>query len=80
MDIKLARSELNKKAKAIDLKKIEQMISKDGSSILYLDRENTHKDLLALQEHFEQSGKNFYMREVRFGLSDDEYAYEIHIL
>ncbi len=80
MDIKIARSETNKKPKKIELKKLEQMVDKDDSVILYLDRENSHKDLLALQEHFEHSGKNFYIREVRFGLSDDEYAYEMHIL
>ena len=56
------------------------MVEKEGSVILYFDRENSHKDLLALQEHFENEGKSVYMREVRFGLAENEYMYEVHIL
>lgn len=80
MDLKIARSEHDTKPKKIELKKIEEMVMKEGSLILYFDRENSHKDLLALQDHFENEGKSFYMREVRFGLADNEYMYEVHIL
>jgi hypothetical protein len=80
MELKTARSNTNKKPKKIELKKIEDMVSKEGSVILYFDRENSHKDLLALQEHFENEGKSVYMREVRYGLADNEYMYEVHIL
>jgi len=80
MDLKIARSEHDAKPKKIEVKKIEEMVSKDGSAILYFDRDNSHKDLLALQDHFEGEGKSFYMREVRYGLSDNEYMYEVHIL
>lgn len=80
MELKLARSENDAKPKKIDLKKITEMVEKNNSSILYFDRENSHKDLLALQDHFEKEGKSFYMREVKFGLSANEYMYEVHIL
>lgn len=80
MELKLARSEQDNKPKKIDLKKITEMAEKTNSLILYFDRENSHKDLLALQEHFENEGKSFYMREVKFGLSANEYMYEVHIL
>jgi hypothetical protein len=56
------------------------MVAKDGSAIIYFDRDNSHKDLIALGEHFENSEKSFYMREVRYGLNDNDYMYEVHIL
>ncbi|MDD4855339.1 MAG: HP0268 family nuclease [Pseudomonadota bacterium] len=80
MELKFARTELDAKPKKVDLKKITEMVEKNNSLILYFDRENSHKDLLALQDHFEGEGKSFYMREVKFGLSASEYMYEVHIL
>ncbi|MCX6061785.1 MAG: hypothetical protein NT103_06010 [Campylobacterales bacterium] len=80
MELKFARTELDSKPKKVDLKKITEMVEKNNSLILYFDRENSHKDLLALQDHFEGEGKSFYMREVKFGLSASEYMYEVHIL
>ncbi len=80
MELKIARSEQKSKPKKIDVKKIEEMVKKDGSVIMYFDRENSHKDLLELQDHFENEGNSFYMREVRYGLAENEYMYEVHIL
>lgn len=80
MELKIARNEQDQKPKKIDLKKIEETVEKTGSAIFYFDRENSHKDLLALQDHFEGEGRSFYMREVRYGLADNEYMYEVHIL
>jgi allophanate hydrolase subunit 1 len=80
MDLKLARTELKSKAKAVTLKKVEEMVAADDSVIIYFDRDNSHKDLLALQDHFEAQGKSFYMNEVKFGLSEEEYLYEVHVL
>lgn len=80
MELKIARSELNKKPKKIELVKLEEMVKKEESVILYFDRENSHKDLLALQDHFENEGKSVYMREVRYGLAENEYMYEVHVL
>ena len=80
MELKIARADVKSKAKKIEVKKIEDMVKKEGSAIIYFDRDNSHKDLLALQDHFENEGKSFYMREVRFGLAENEYMYEVHIL
>jgi len=80
MDLKLARTDLNAKPKKIDLAKIEEKVSKEDSVIFYFDRENSHKDLLALQDHFEAEGKSFYMSEVKYGLSDNDYMYQVHIM
>ena len=80
MELKIARSEHPGKPRKIDLKKINDMVEKEESVILYFDRDNSHKDLLELLDKFESMGKSFYMREVRYGLSDSEYMYEVHIL
>jgi len=80
MDLKFARTEINVKPKKAELSKIEAMAEKDDSVILYFDRENSHKDLLELQDHFEAKGKSFYMSEVKFGLADNEYMYQVHIV
>ncbi len=80
MELKLARVELDAKPKKTDISKIEAMLNKKGSLILYFDRENSHKDLLELQDHFEEMGKSFYMKEVKYGLADNEYMYQIHII
>ncbi len=80
MELKVARSEQKAKPKKIDVKKIDDMLVKDGSVIIYFDRDNSHKDLLALQDHFENEGSSFYMREVRYGLAENEYMYEVHIV
>lgn len=80
MELKIARSEITKKPRKIELSKVEEMVAKTGSQIFYFDRENSHKDLLALQEHFENEGRSVYMHEVRYGLAENEYMYEVHIL
>ena len=80
MELKIARSEQKAKPKKIDVKKIEEMVEKDGSAIIYFDRDNSHKDLLELQDHIENGGNSFYMREVRYGLAENEYMYEVHIV
>jgi hypothetical protein len=80
MELKVARAELKDKPKKIDLKKIEDIVEKQESAIFYFDRDNSHKDLLALQDHIEGSGKSFYMKEVKFGLLESEYMYEVHII
>lgn len=80
MDLKFARTELDAKPKKADISKIEESVEKNGSVIFYFDRENSHKDLLELQDYFEEKGKSFYMNEVKFGLSDNEYMYQVHII
>ena len=80
MDLKIARTDLNAKPKKIDLAKIEDKVAKEESVIFYFDRENSHKDLLALQDHFEEEGKSFYMSEVKYGLAESDYMYQVHIM
>lgn len=80
MELKLARTELNAKPKSISLEKIEAAIEKDGQKIFYFDRDNSHKELIALVEHFEEKGLSVYHRTVKYGLDENDYMYEIHIL
>lgn len=80
MELKFARSEVDVKPKKAELSKIELAVEKEDSVIFYFDKDNSHKDLLELQDHFEAKGKNFYMSEVKYGLSDNEYMYQVHII
>ncbi|CZE47115.1 HP0268 family nuclease [Campylobacter geochelonis] len=80
MELKLARTELDKAPKNIAIEKIEEDLEKSGQKIYYFDRENSHKDLIALIEFFEKKGLSVYHRTVKYGLDDNEYMYEVHIL
>jgi len=80
MELKLARTELTAKPKTIKLEKIEAQLAEEKALIMYFDKENSHKDLVALVEHFEEKEYSVYFKEVRFGLSEDEYLYEMHML
>lgn len=78
MKMKLARTTLKAKPKIVDIKKLEEELSK--KSIFYFDKENSHKDMIELIEYFEAKNYSVYMREVKYGLDDNEYIYEVHIV
>jgi hypothetical protein len=78
MKLKLARASVTSKPKVIEIDKIEEDLEK--KSIFYFDKENSHKELKSLIEYFEEKAFSVYMREVKFGLNDDEYLYEVHIV
>ncbi len=78
MKMKLARTTIKAKPKVIELEKIEEQLP--NKSILYFDKENTHKDIMAMIEHFEAKGYSVYMREAKYGLTDGEFVYEVHIV
>ena len=78
MKLKLAKNTLRAKPKVIELEKIEEMLPQ--KSIFYFDRDNSHKDMKSLVEYFEDRDYSVYMREVRYGLNDDEFIYEVHIV
>lgn len=80
MDLKFARTDVSSKPKKADVAKMEASVEKEESVIFYFDKDNSHKDLLSLQDHFEEKGKSFYMSEVKYGLSDGEYMYQVHII
>jgi HP0268 len=80
MELLFARNELNEKPKKVQLDKIKEDLKKDGQKIFYFDRDNSHKDMMALVDALEADGNNVYFREVKYGLADDEYMYEVHAL
>lgn len=80
MDILLAREELTAKPKKVKLEKLLESLSKAEEEIFYFDRENSHKDMMAIVDKIEAAGYTVHFREVKYGLSDDEYVYEIHAL
>jgi hypothetical protein len=80
MELKFARTEIDQKPKKAEVSKIESQLEKEDNIIFYFDRENSHKDLLELQDYFEAKGKSFYISEVKYGLSDNEYMYQVHII
>ena len=78
MKLKLARTTMKAKPKNIELKKLEEDLA--TKSIFYFDKDNTHKEMIELIEYFEEKGFSVYMREVKYGLDDNEYIYEVHIV
>ncbi|KAA6224950.1 MULTISPECIES: HP0268 family nuclease [unclassified Campylobacter] len=80
MELKIARNLINEKPKTISLEKIEEAVEKEGQKFFYFDRDNTHKQLIALVEHFSKKGLSVYHRIVKYGLDANDYMYEVHIL
>ena len=78
MKLKLARTTLKAKPKTIELSKIEEQLS--DKSIFYFDKDNTHKDIMALIEYFDEREYSVYMREIKYGLTESEFTYEVHIV
>ncbi len=80
MDILLARKELTDKPKKVTLSKLKEEVKNAEDKIYYFDRENSHKNMMSLVDSFENEGYNVYFREVKYGLADEEYMYEVHIM
>jgi len=80
MELLLARKELSEKPKKIQLDKVQEELKELGEKIFYFDRDNSHKDMMALVDALEDAGLNVNFREIRYGLSDEEYMYEVHAL
>jgi hypothetical protein len=80
MKLKLAKEKLDGKSKEITDKEIESALKEKGSVIFYFDQENPHKDLVSLVEKFEDKGYSVYLKEVKYGLDENDYIYEVHIL
>ncbi|CAI8210376.1 MAG: HP0268 family nuclease [Sulfurovum sp.] len=80
MELLFARNELNEKPKKVKLEKVKEELAKDQNKMFYFDRDNSHKDMMALVDALEEEGFNVYFREIKYGLADEEYMYEVHSL
>jgi len=78
MELKLAKSSIDAKTKKITLEDIEKNLNKER--FFYLDKENEHKNLIALQEHFEEKGYSVYIKEAKYALGELDYIYEVNIV
>ena len=80
MKLKLAKQHIDDEVSTVSLKEIEALLKEKESVILYFDQENAHKDLVALVEKFEDKDYSVYLKEVKYGLDENDYIYEVHIL
>ena len=80
MELKIARSEINGKGKPVRLEKLIEEVKREQNKIFYFDKSNSHKDLMEAVEKFEAEGFSVYFNEIRYGLDDDDYMYQAHIL
>ena len=80
MDILISRKELTDTPEKTTISKLKEKVKQTNNEIFYFDKDNSHKNMMALIDSFENDGFNVHFREVKYGLSDDEYIYEVHIL
>lgn len=80
MEIKIARKELGAKPQVLSFNKLLDDAKIDGQKIHYFDKDNSHKDMMDLVDMFEDGGFNVYFREVKFGLDEHDYMYEVHVI
>jgi hypothetical protein len=80
MDILIARENIGDKPKKMSLTKIKTELKELEQKIFYFDKDNSHKNMMALVDSIEADGYNAYFKEVKYGMSDDEYMYELHAL
>jgi lipopolysaccharide export LptBFGC system permease protein LptF len=79
MKILLARKSINEKPKSTTLESIEEELQ-DSDKIYYFDKDNSHKNMMTLVKHFENKNRSVYFQEIKYGLDDSEYLYEVHIV
>jgi hypothetical protein len=80
MDILIARDNIDKKPKKLSLTKIKKQLKEAEQKIFYFDKDNSHKNMMALVDSIEVDDYNVYFKEVKYGLGDQEYIYELHAL
>ena len=81
MTLKLAKQTKTARQKTITLEEMQkELVKNNEQKIFYFDHDNPHKDMKAAVEHFEDEGYSVYFKEVRFGLDENDYVYEMHII
>lgn len=80
MQLKLAREDNNSNPKIITVEKLLEEVAAKRPCIYYFDKSNSHKDLITLVEMVEKMNAGIYLREVKYGLDEQDYLYEVHII
>ena len=62
------------------MEKLFEEVDCSRDKIFYFDRTNNHKDLLKAVSFFEKKGKKAYLSEIKIGLDEKDYIYELHII
>ncbi len=50
------------------------------NSFFYFHKDTSYKDLKDLIDKLEEKGHSVYFREVKYGLDEGAYMYELHII
>ncbi|MDR2905531.1 MAG: hypothetical protein LBU73_06230 [Helicobacteraceae bacterium] len=79
MELKLAHAEPGGKPKSISHEKLLEAITAEKSAIFYFDKSNAHKDLMEYVKFLENNGLRAYLKEVKYGLDQEDYLYQMHI-
>ncbi|PAF41145.1 HP0268 family nuclease [Helicobacter sp. 11S03491-1] len=80
MELILAKTKLEDKTQKITLEKLAEKLNPEYNHMIYFDKSNNHKDLLKVVSFFQNKGKSAYLSEVKFGLDEKDYIYELHII
>lgn len=80
MDLVLAKTKLEEKMHKVSLEKLADKLDDECARIFYFDKSNNHKDLLKAVKFFEEKGRKAYLSEIKYGMDEKDYIYEIHII
>ena len=76
MKYKLAQQTLNSKPKEVSLEEVIKIITE--KKVVFLDYSNNEESIKELVNKL--SDYKVYVNTVKFGLAENEYIYEVHIL
>lgn len=83
MELKLAVSKVGEDSTAISLEDMGKKVlekQQEKGVIFYFSKENPEKDMKKALNHFSSKGFSAFLREIRFGLDEKDYIYELHII
>ena len=80
MELKLAKNA--HKSKVTTKTTCEDVLKKctQGINIFYFDKENSHKDMQKACAFFQKAGHSTHLHEVRYGIDEESYIDELHII
>lgn len=76
MKFKLAKQTLNSKPKEISVEEVIKTL--EEKKVIFLDHSNSSEDIAKLVEKL--NNYKVYVNTVKYGLVEDEFIYEVHIL
>ena len=82
MELKVAKTDLQSKKgeTKISIDEVLKQYKEEGKHIFYFDGQNPHKDMQKAQNTIQKAGYRVQLNEVRYGLYENNYIYEIHIV